>query len=62
MEGDFMKVYVLESGIVFSGKSWEIIQRLKQLQGEYIFVNDWISDIHERQVVPPLKGSSEIFE
>ena len=29
-----MKVYVLEKSVTLSGKSWEIIQKLKQLQNQ----------------------------
>lgn len=43
-----MKIHVFENGIVFSGKSWEIIQKLKNLQSDYVYVNDWIADIHRQ--------------
>ncbi|MFJ7637095.1 Z-ring formation inhibitor MciZ [Peribacillus sp. NPDC097264] len=49
-----MKIHVFENGIVFSGKSWEIVQKLKSLQSDYVYVNDWIADIH-RQEPHPLK-------
>ncbi|WP_110927533.1 Z-ring formation inhibitor MciZ [Bacillus massiliglaciei] len=42
-----MKIYVLEKSIVCSGKSWEIIQKLKQLRKEYTYVQEWIADIHK---------------
>ncbi|MGE7183016.1 Z-ring formation inhibitor MciZ [Peribacillus sp. NPDC006672] len=45
-----MKVYVFEKSVTLSGKSWEIIQKLKQLQNQYVYINDWIADIHQ---VPP---------
>ncbi|WP_082191128.1 Z-ring formation inhibitor MciZ [Peribacillus loiseleuriae] len=41
-----MKLYVLEKGIVLTGKSWEIKQKLKEFQLKYEFVSDWIHDIH----------------
>ncbi|MCM3675554.1 MULTISPECIES: Z-ring formation inhibitor MciZ [Peribacillus] len=46
-----MKVYVLEKSVTLSGKSWEILQKLKQLQNQYVYINDWIADIHDQ--VPP---------
>ncbi|TKH07236.1 Z-ring formation inhibitor MciZ [Peribacillus simplex] len=46
-----MKVYVLEKSVTLSGKSWEILQKLKLLQNQYVYVNDWIADIHDQ--VPP---------
>ncbi|MED4695707.1 Z-ring formation inhibitor MciZ [Peribacillus frigoritolerans] len=50
-----MKVYVLEKSVTLSGKSWEIIQKLKQLQNQYVYVNDWITDIHDQVPPTPLK-------
>ncbi|MFD6442094.1 Z-ring formation inhibitor MciZ [Peribacillus sp. NPDC060186] len=50
-----MKVYVLEKGVILSGKSWEVIQKLKQLQNKYVYINDWIADIHDQQATSPLK-------
>ncbi|MBK5483846.1 Z-ring formation inhibitor MciZ [Peribacillus sp. TH16] len=50
-----MKVYVLEKGVILSGKSWEIIQKLKQLQNKYVYINDWIADIPDQQTTSPLK-------
>jgi hypothetical protein len=55
MEGDLMKVYVLEKSVTLSGKSWEILQKLKQLQNRYVYVNDWIADIHDQVPPTPLK-------
>jgi hypothetical protein len=55
MEGDSMKVYVLDKGVILSGKSWEIVQKLKQLQNKYVYINDWIADIHDKQATSPLK-------
>lgn len=47
-----MKIYVLEKGIIFSGKAWEIKKKLKESQQEYKYVNDWISDIHRQDFTP----------
>ena len=43
-----MKIYVLEKGIIFSGKGWEIKQKLKESQHKYQYVNEWIADVHEQ--------------
>ena len=43
-----MKIYVLEKGIIFSGKAWEIKKKLKESQQEYKYVNDWISEIYRQ--------------
>lgn len=40
-----MKIYVLEKGIVFAGKAWEIKRKLKESQ-QYEYVRDWIADVH----------------
>ena len=43
-----MKIYVLEKGIIFSGKGWEIKQKLKESKHKYEYVSDWIADVHEQ--------------
>lgn len=43
-----MKIYVLDKGIIFSGKVWEIKQKLKESQHQYHYVSDWIEDIHKQ--------------
>ena len=43
-----MKIYVLEKGIIFSGKGWEIKQKLKESKHKYKYVSDWIADVHEQ--------------
>lgn len=53
-----MKIYVLEKGIVFSGKAWEIKQKLKESQLQYKYVNEWIADIHEQDKPTQRKLSS----
>lgn len=37
---------MLEKGIVFSGKGWEIKQKLKESQHQFKYVNEWIADVH----------------
>ncbi|MGG4155444.1 Z-ring formation inhibitor MciZ [Peribacillus muralis] len=50
-----MKIYVLEKSVTLSGKSWEIIQKLKQMQDQYVYINDWIADMGRQGPHPPLK-------
>ncbi|MFD9626859.1 Z-ring formation inhibitor MciZ [Peribacillus muralis] len=50
-----MKMYVLEKSVTLSGKSWEILQKLKQLQDQYVYINDWIADNHNQVPPTPLK-------
>lgn len=50
-----MKVYVLDKGIVMSGKGWEIKQKLKEFQDKYVYVNDWVRDVHGQVSGPSLK-------
>ncbi|MGE6375253.1 Z-ring formation inhibitor MciZ [Peribacillus muralis] len=50
-----MKIYVLEKSVTLSGKSWEIIQKLKQMQDQYVYINDWIADMSHQGPHPPLK-------
>ena len=56
LEGDVMKIYVLEKGIIFSGKAWEIKQKLKESQHQYTYVNDWITDIHGQALTTQRKS------
>ncbi|MBR8644631.1 hypothetical protein KEH51_09365 [[Brevibacterium] frigoritolerans] len=46
-----MKVYVLEKKRYFIRKELGNYSKLKQLQNQYVYVNDWIADIHDQ--VPP---------
>ena len=50
-----MKIYVLEKSIVFSGKAWEIKQKLQESQHHYRYVNEWITDVHQQTVAPQRK-------
>jgi len=43
-----MKVYVHEKGVILAGKSWEILQKLKEYQKEYETVSNWINDIAKK--------------
>jgi hypothetical protein len=43
-----MKVYVQKDGIVFVGKGWEIVQKLKEYNKYYCSVSDWIENIHKK--------------
>ncbi len=45
-----MKIYVVEKGIIFSGKGWEIKQKLKESQLQYQYVSEWIADVHEQEI------------
>ncbi|NRD80649.1 Z-ring formation inhibitor MciZ [Bacillus sp. BRMEA1] len=40
-----MKVYVHEQGIILTGKGWEILQKLKEYNKDFIYVTDWIQKI-----------------
>ncbi|WP_160721488.1 Z-ring formation inhibitor MciZ [Bacillus sp. USDA818B3_A] len=43
-----MKVYIHEDGITLVGKAWEIIQKLKEYQKDYVLVTDWVQDISQK--------------
>ena len=45
-----MKIYVVEKGIIFSGKGWEIKQKLKEAQHQYQYVSEWIAEVHQQEV------------
>ena len=51
-----MKIYVVEKGIIFSGKGWEIKQKLKESQLQYQYVSEWIADVHEQEIKKSLSG------
>lgn len=40
-----MKVVVHEKGIILVGKRWEILQKLKEYNKEYVLVSDWIQNV-----------------
>lgn len=39
-----MKVYVHEKGIILVGKGWEVLQKLKEYNKNYVTVADWVKD------------------
>ncbi|ETI69832.1 Z-ring formation inhibitor MciZ [Neobacillus vireti] len=43
-----MKVYVHEKGIILVGKGWEILQKLKEYNKDYVFVADWVQNVTEK--------------
>ncbi len=43
-----MKIYVHEKGITLVGKSWEVLQKLKEYNKEFATVSDWIEDITQK--------------
>jgi hypothetical protein len=43
-----MKVYVHEKGIILVGKGWEIVQKLKEYNKEYITVSDWVKNVPQK--------------
>ncbi|MGG3470864.1 Z-ring formation inhibitor MciZ [Neobacillus pocheonensis] len=43
-----MKVVVHEKGIILVGKGWEILQKLKQYNKDYVYVSDWVQNIIQK--------------
>ncbi|MGG1675061.1 Z-ring formation inhibitor MciZ [Neobacillus sp. NRS-1170] len=43
-----MKVVVHEKGIILVGKSWEILQKLKEYNKDYTFVSEWVKNITQK--------------
>lgn len=43
-----MKVYVHEKGIILVGKGWEVLQKLKEYNKEYVLVTDWIQNVNQK--------------
>jgi hypothetical protein len=43
-----MKVYVHEKGIILVGKGWEVIQKLKEYNKEYLTVSEWIDQVKQK--------------
>jgi hypothetical protein len=43
-----MKVYVHEKGIILVGKGWEIVQKLKEYNKEYLTVSDWVKNVPQK--------------
>ncbi|MEO2074331.1 MAG: Z-ring formation inhibitor MciZ [Bacillus sp. (in: firmicutes)] len=40
-----MKVYVHKKGIILVGKGWEIVQKLKEYNKEYLTVSEWVKNV-----------------
>ncbi|MGZ4161159.1 MAG: Z-ring formation inhibitor MciZ [Neobacillus sp.] len=40
-----MKVYVHEKGIILVGKGWEVLQKLKEYNKDYVTVTDWVQNV-----------------
>lgn len=43
-----MKVIVHEKGIILVGKGWEVLQKLKEYNKDYLFVSDWVQNIIQK--------------
>jgi hypothetical protein len=43
-----MKVYVHEKGIILVGKGWEVIQKLKEYNKDYLTVSEWIDQVKQK--------------
>jgi hypothetical protein len=43
-----MKIYVHEKGIVLVGKGWEVLQKLKEYNKDYVSVSDWVQNIAQK--------------
>ncbi|MED1468129.1 Z-ring formation inhibitor MciZ [Bacillus salipaludis] len=43
-----MKVYVHEKGVLLVGKGWEVLQKLKEYNKDYVYVSDWVKDVSQK--------------
>jgi hypothetical protein len=43
-----MKVYVHDRGIVLVGKGWEILQKLKEYNKDYLTVREWVDMVNQK--------------
>jgi hypothetical protein len=43
-----MKVYVHDKGIILIGKSWELLQKLKEYNKDYVTVTEWIDKVNQK--------------
>ncbi|MFD0827698.1 Z-ring formation inhibitor MciZ [Neobacillus sp. M.A.Huq-85] len=43
-----MKVYVHEKGVILVGKGWEVLQKLKVYNKEFVNVSDWVKDVSQK--------------
>ncbi|CRK84003.1 Z-ring formation inhibitor MciZ [Neobacillus massiliamazoniensis] len=43
-----MKLFVHEKGIVLVGKGWEVLQKLKEYNKDYLNVSDWVQNVKQK--------------
>ncbi|MDR6998628.1 Z-ring formation inhibitor MciZ [Neobacillus niacini] len=43
-----MKVYVHEKGVILVGKGWEVLQKLKEYNKEFVYVVDWMKVVSQK--------------
>jgi hypothetical protein len=43
-----MKIFVHEKGIILVGKSWEVLQKLKEYNKEHATVADWVKKVSQK--------------
>jgi hypothetical protein len=43
-----MKVYVHDKGIILVGKGWEILQKLKEYNKDYLTVSEWVDKVNQK--------------
>jgi hypothetical protein len=43
-----MKVYVHEKGIILVGKGWEVLQKLKEYNKDYVTVSEWVDNVKQK--------------
>ncbi|HEY2419928.1 MAG TPA: Z-ring formation inhibitor MciZ [Neobacillus sp.] len=43
-----MKVYAHEKGIILVGKGWEVLQKLKEYNKDYLTVSAWIQNVAQK--------------
>ncbi|MGG1399579.1 Z-ring formation inhibitor MciZ [Bacillus salipaludis] len=43
-----MKVYVHEKGVLLVGKGWEVLQKLKEYNKEFVYVSDWLKNVSQK--------------
>ena len=53
-----MKIYVHDNGVILSGKTWEIQQKLKEYAKDYQLVSDWVLNHKKMHTLSCWKTSS----
>jgi len=48
LEGYGLKIYVHKKGIILVGKGWEVLQKLKDYNKDYVTVSDWIQNVAQK--------------